>query len=171
MIEITSISNYIKQNNVESGIIINFIVSLILYISTWYVYPGVVLYGDLQYLVGSIIGVYVAIRNKKPNQSILKYGIITGIVGGVFSSLLIALFDWILYSLRVGFNIFAFFVLLLLMLLSGVAIGLLAGAGVSAYYMYKEVKGEKIEKKSGLDEDFFKDLIEEKKNKKNFKDF
>jgi hypothetical protein len=165
VIEITSISEYIRENNVESGIIVNILISFVLYISTWYIYAGFVLYGDLQFLVGSIVGVYITIKNKKPDQSILKYGIITGIIGGVFSSILVALFDWILYSLRVGFNIFSFFILLLLMLLSGLAVGLLGGAGVGAYYMYKEVKGEKILKRdNGLDEDFFKDLIEDKKS-------
>lgn len=161
MIKITSISDYIKENNVESGIIINTLVSFILYISTWHFYAGVILFGDIQFLIGSVIGVYIAIKNKKPNQSILKYGIITGIVGGIFTSILIALFDWILYSLRVGVNIYSFFILLLLMLLSGIAVGLLGGAGMGAYFMYKEVKGERIKEDKGLDEDFFKDLIED----------
>jgi hypothetical protein len=162
VIEITSISDYIKENNLESGILINAFVSFLLYIATWYVYPGIILYGDLQLLIGAIIGVRITIKYKNPDQSILKYGIITGIIGGVFGSILIATYIWILFSIGVGFSILILFWNILLFLFSGIAIGLLGGAALSAYYMYKEVKGERIRKDTDLDEAFFKDLIEEK---------
>ena len=52
-----------------------------------------------------------------------------------------------------------FFVNLLNSSISGLAIGSIIGAMMAAYFNYKEV-GKK-EKKEDIDDDFFKDLIEE----------
>lgn len=72
-----------------------------------------------------------------------------------------SIFETFLLLLRGWGTIIHFFYILGIFLLSGVAIGLLTGALIGTYYMYKEMKEDtKVEKDDHLDDDFFNDLIE-----------
>ncbi|MFX0134499.1 MAG: hypothetical protein ACFFDN_12740 [Candidatus Hodarchaeota archaeon] len=153
-----NLNNYLKEKNLNSGIIIFTLVTFVSYILTRYYYTGYFIFADLQFIVGAIIGVLCTLTNRKSNQSILKYGVIVGIAGGFISSFFITLFEWIMFSSVYGINVQVFFIYLGYICLSGIPIGLVIGALLSAYYVYRDMKEEKEEDYS--DNEFFKDLIE-----------
>ena len=119
---------------------------------------GFFVIGDYQFLLGALIGVYFTLKNLKIEQSILKFGAITGICGGFLSSLFIAIYEWVLISSIIGANIPTLLLYIGFICLTGIPLGLLVGAFIGAYYMYNEMKEEK---KEHFDDDFFKDLLEE----------
>ena len=162
MIYILFISDLIKkarERNIEAGIILFSLFSFFIYISTRRIYAGYLLFADLQLLIGAIIGVRFTLKNQKTEQATLKTGVITGIGGGALAILFISVYEWIGFSLVEGFNIIVFFVFFGFYIISGEVVGLLMGAMVSSFYMYKEV--ERPEEDKHIDEEFFKDLIED----------
>lgn len=162
MIYIPLFSNFLKkarERNIESGIILFALCSLIAYISTRYFYVGLILWADLQILIGAIIGVRFAFKNQKPEQATLKYGVLTGLGGGLLSTLFISMYEWMLVSVVQGINLWVFIFIFLYVLISGGVIGLIMGALISTVYMYQEVK--RPEEDKHIDEEFFKDLMED----------
>ena len=162
MIYILFISDLMKkarERNIEAGIILFSLFSFFIYISTRRIYAGYLLFADLQLLIGVIIGVRFTLKNQKTEQATLKTGVITGIGGGALAILFISVYEWIGFSLVEGFNIIVFFIFFGFYIISGGVIGLLMGALVSTYYMYLEVK--RPEEDKHIDEDFFKDLMED----------
>ena len=120
------------------------------------------LIADFQFILGTIIGVVYSLRNSQPGQPLMKYGIMVGILGGVFSTIIISLYETLLLILAGGGSIFSFFALVGVIIISGVVIGLFIGAILGTYYIYKEMKGnDKSEEDEHLNDDFFKDLIDE----------
>ena len=150
--------NYLKQKNIKFGILIFILVSFATYAVTRYIYTGSFLYADLQFITGAVLGTIYSLRNRKESPSILTCGALVGIIGGIFSSLLIAFYDWLLISFGYGIDIVLLFVFLGFSCLSGIPCGLITGALISALYMYKEVRGER--EKDVLDDEFFEDLID-----------
>ena len=150
--------NYLKQKNIKLGIIIFILVSAILYAITRYFYTGYFLYADLQFIAGAVSGVIYSLLRRKEKPSILTCGAIVGITGGLFSSILIAFYEWLIISFTFGIDVVMLFYFIGFACLSGIPCGLITGALISAIYMYKEVKGEKEEEY--IDDDFFEDLIE-----------
>ncbi|MBY8990613.1 MAG: hypothetical protein KGD58_07665 [Candidatus Lokiarchaeota archaeon] len=159
----------VKERNVSWGITIStiltsvayVIISIISIIIGKYLYYGTVLFADLQFLLGSIIGVVYCLGNLQRDQPFLKYGIIVGILGGLFSSVFISLYQTVLLAITGGeTNIFIFFLYLGFTLLSGIVIGLLTGAILGTIYIYKDMKKYDIKEDEHLDDDFFKDLID-----------
>jgi uncharacterized membrane protein YeiH len=149
-----------REKNIQAGIIIFSLFSFIIYISTRIWYAGYLLFADLHLVIGSIIGVRFTLKNQKEEQATLKTGVITGIGGGVLATLFMSVYEWIGFSLVEGFNPFALFIFFGYYVISGVVIGLLMGAIVSTYFMYTEVKRpDEVDKH--IDDDFFKDLIED----------
>lgn len=137
------------------------IISIISLIVGVFIYYGTVLFADIQYLTGTVIGVIYSLRRCQPGQPFLKYGAIVGVLGGIFSSIFISGYQTILLSLTGKGNIYIFFLYLGFTLLSGVVIGLLAGALLGTFYAYKETKTEsKVETEDKVDDDFYEDLID-----------
>ncbi|MFX1417589.1 MAG: hypothetical protein ACFE9N_01580 [Promethearchaeota archaeon] len=151
--------NFLKQKNIKVGIIIFILVSAISYAITRYFYTGYFLYADLQFIAGAVSGVIYSLIHRKEKPSILTCGAIVGITGGLFSSLLIAFYEWLIISFTYGIDIFMLIYFIGFTCLSGIPCGLIIGALISAFYMYKEVKGEKEEEY--IEDDFFKDLIDD----------
>ncbi|MFX1315936.1 MAG: hypothetical protein ACFE9T_08740 [Promethearchaeota archaeon] len=120
---------------------------------------GTVLYADLQILIGSIVGVRFALKNRKEEQPPLKYGIIVGLGGGVLSAVLIGFFEWIILSINFEFNYFALIYITGIYLIAGIVIGLIMGALISMILSSKELR--RLEEEEHIDEDFFKDLIKD----------
>jgi len=123
------------------------------------IYSGFVLFADLEFILGSIFGVLYFFKNREPHQDFLKYGVIVGILGGILSCVLISLYQTILIMIIVGGHIIIFFLWVGFTFLSGAVIGLLTGALIAVYYMYKDVKGD-TEEEEHFDDEFFKDLID-----------
>jgi len=135
------------------------IISIISMIVGELIYSGFVLFADLEFILGSIFGVLYFFKNREPHQDFLKYGVIVGILGGILSCVLISLYQTILIMIIVGGHIIIFFLWVGFTFLSGAVIGLLTGALIAVYYMYKDVKGD-TEEEEHFDDEFFKDLID-----------
>jgi len=90
--------------NIISGILLFTIIAF----AGFMIYPGlfVIWYGDIYYTIGAISALILTFKNRKPHQLFIKTGIIVGIGGAVLSSLLISIFQWILYILLVNMDIF-----------------------------------------------------------------
>ncbi len=148
-----------RERNIEAGIVLSALCSLIIYIPTSFFFVRLILFADIQLLIGAILGIRFTLKNQKPEQETLKTGVITGVGGGALSAVFIGFFEWIILSILEGFIILALFWLILYILISGLVIGLIMGALMSTFNMYKEVKRPDEDKH--IDEDFFKDLIED----------
>lgn len=145
----------LKEWNVIRGYLISAIITLVSYIIIvgFFFYGGTILYADIEFVLGTIFGVIFTLNNRQEDQSIMATGAIVGIVGGIISSALIGLYQMILAP-----HIFVFVYYFGTHIISGIAIGLIGGAFIATYYMYKEIKGES--KEEDEEDDFFKDLIE-----------
>ncbi|MFX0082364.1 MAG: hypothetical protein ACFE94_11500 [Candidatus Hodarchaeota archaeon] len=163
----SDLSNIIRERNVKWGILISALVTTASYITIsiisiiidFLIYTGFFLFADLEFLLGAIFGLLYFFKNREPHQEILKYGIIVGIFGGVLSCMFISIYQTVLAMIAAGTSATVFFLYLGYTLLSGAVIGLLAGALMAFYYVYKEMKGEKVGKEH-FDDEFFKDLID-----------
>jgi hypothetical protein len=58
---------------------------------------------------------------------------------------MIGLYQMIIFAIPYGLDIFIFVFYFLTRIISGVVIGLIGGALIGTYYMYKELKGESTE--------------------------
>ena len=98
MVQIT----LIKEKNVSWGIVISGLVTFISYLiiefATGFQFGGFYVSNDIQFILGTIVGVIFTLRYREPHQAILKYGIIVGILGGIMASALICLFLLVLFG-------------------------------------------------------------------------
>ncbi|MFX0040561.1 MAG: hypothetical protein ACFFCY_08890 [Promethearchaeota archaeon] len=150
-------SEYFKERNVQIGLLIITIATFILYSTTVYFVSVFFLYGGLQFIIGILIGEIYTLRNRSPNQTFLKCGIIVGISGGILSSFAIS----ILHTVLGRWSFIDFLIFFGYILITGVVMGLIIGGIMSSFYMYREMKGDTYEGEKQYDEDFYKDLVEE----------
>ena len=159
----SNLTDYFKEKNLNTGISIFVLITFVTFILTIFYYPGFFAYADLQFLFGAILGGVFTLKYRKPEQSILKYGIIMGIAGGFLSSAFISLYITLPTFIISGPNIIYYLVWLGYISISGIVIGVITGAFLGAYYMYKDQKGEyeeEEEEEEGIDDDFYKELAE-----------
>jgi hypothetical protein len=123
-------------------------------------FSGLYLFGDIYYALGTIFGVIVTLNNRGEDERILRNAAFTGVFGGIFSSVFISIYEMILGAIYFGPNITIFFLFLGVSIISGIVIGLIGGALIGTYYLYREMKGEVIDKEETLDDDFFDDLVD-----------
>ena len=163
----SDVINIIRENNVNESLLISAIVTTVFYVILSIIsmvigkliYSGYLLFADIEFLLGSILGGIYFFKNREPHQEFLKYGVIVGILGGVLSCVFISIYQTILVMITVGAPLTVFFLYFVFTFLSGAVIGLLTGAIISVYYSYKDVKGDKVETEH-IDDEFFKDLID-----------
>ncbi|MEJ2248239.1 MAG: hypothetical protein P8Y70_07430 [Candidatus Lokiarchaeota archaeon] len=153
-----------KQRNVLAGIIISGISTFILFLITFQIYFLYI--GDLQLLVGINFGVWFTLRYLKPDKSALKTGILAGLLGGLFSVLVLSLYEWIIFTIwTLIFSLLELIYIISWFLLQGVIIGLIMGGLVGYYYWrkedYKRIKKRDNKKEYLVDEDFFDKLKED----------
>ena len=123
------------------------------------IFFGLVLYADLQFLLGSIFGIVYFFRNREPHQEFLKYGILVGVIGGIISCVFISTYQTIVVIVTGSGGMIVFLLYLGITFITGAVIGLLTGAFLAIYYSYKDVKGDKVGKEH-FDDKFFDDLID-----------
>jgi len=137
-----------KKKNLLAGIII---IDLIAFIS-YMIFPfGIIYLGDLQMIIGSIIGTSFCLKNIKSYQSYLKHGIMVGLVGTILSAISMSIFDLIIFQTNLPFVIIGFF------LIEALLLGLIIGGIISGYYSYKHKTPIKT---SSIEEDFYNSLKE-----------
>jgi len=154
---ILKLSQYLKERNVQIGYVLIIIATFFTYLITFNFFTGIFLFADIQFIIGVCIGEIYALRKRTLDQTPLKCGLIVGLIGGVLSAFMITLFNTFYYL----WSFLGFLFFYLYILVTAVPIGLLIGALISSYYMYTEMKGEKVEEDTTIDDDFYKDLIEE----------
>lgn len=141
------------------GITFFVVLTFFSFFATSLVFTGFLLYADIHFLLGALVGTYITLNNRNSDESFTTYGLLVGGLGGFLSAFFISLYVTVINAVFGGLNIIVFFINLLNSSISGLAIGAIIGAMMAAYFNYKEV-GKK-EKKDDIDDDFFKDLIEE----------
>jgi len=157
----------IQEKNVKRSILFSALITTIFYVIKSIVsiiigtliLPGFFLFADLEFAVGSVFGIIYFFKIREPHQDLLKYGVIVGIFGGILSCIFISVYQTIVVMVTVNGPITVFFLYLGFTFLSGAVIGLLTGALISVIYVYKDMKGDKVEKEH-FDDEFFKDLID-----------
>jgi hypothetical protein len=150
----------LKEYNQASGVILFILITstLIIIVSTVdpYIYSGVYLYRDLEFLAGAFIGVLFALKNRKPDQRPLNFGIITGVLGGVLASVTPGIYWAVLYRL----SVYHLIVTIGFLCITGLIIGLIIGAILGWFYKNKDMREKEPDDERYTDE-FFKDLIED----------
>ncbi|MFX1325559.1 MAG: hypothetical protein ACFE8N_11425 [Promethearchaeota archaeon] len=122
-----------RERNMLSGVIIIDLIAFISYI----IFPaGLIYFGDIQMIIGCIIGTHFAIKNIKPNQNILSLGVLVGLSGCVLTGISYSLFDWVVYSSSLLLNLIIFE----LYLVEAIIIALVFGGLISGYYFYIKKK-------------------------------
>ena len=125
-------------------IIITFI--SIIFLNFW----GLLLFRDIDFLLGSIIGVIFALKNRTPGQSPLKIGIMVGILGGFLSTIAPTIYICASYQLPIDYYFFN----IVILSMTGLVIGSIVGLLIGYYYKKKDAKA-----KYSKDDGFYQGLI------------
>jgi hypothetical protein len=145
-----------KEDNGVTGVIISVIISFIGIVI--FPFDMVFLFQDLEIGVGLFFGLLFALKFRKKEQSPLKYGIKIGFIAGICCSFLPSIYLWIFY---VGGPFISIFVGMGLLMITGMALGLIIGGFLGWYYMGRERKIQMDkEREDKYGDDFFEDLVE-----------
>lgn len=102
---------------------------------------GIFYFGDLQLIIGCIVGIRFTLKYNKQQHSFLVKGIITGICGSILTAISYSLFDWIVYAgmaFILGLIIFEFY------LIEAIIIGSILGGIIGGYFNYKNTMPNKV---------------------------
>lgn len=139
-----------QKQNILAGIIISDIIAFIAYV----IFPyGFAFFGDVQMVIGVLIGTYFALKHLKKDQTPLKYGMIVALGGSILTAISIYVFLWTIYLIAATFfplDIITFFILEALII--GLVIGLIEGL----YFKNKLSKTNII--KNDTDDAFYESL-------------
>lgn len=140
------------------GTVVSYIIVSIIASIGGFIFAGFYLYADIEFVIGTILGVGIGLNNYQQDKSILKSGVILGIIGSILSSIFIGFYHLILIAIIFSVLDFSFFLLYFgVSVISGIVIGLLGGALIATYYTYKQEKRRSEQDDS--EDDFFDDLI------------
>jgi len=135
--------SYATEKNLVFGVIITCAITFLGFII--YPYLGIFAYGDIYLIIGLIVGEVFIFKFRKEDQPFIKMGVLTGIGGGVFSSLIITIYVWILYSNIYGYNIVDFSIFLLNYIIFYVLYGIIIGYLFGTIYIRKEPRSDSLE--------------------------
>lgn len=148
MVNIANLYQNARKNNILAGFIIIDLIAFISYI----IFPfGIIYLGDLQMIIGSIVGTRFSLKNIKSYQSYLKHGIVVGLVGTILSAISMSIVEMIVYPANFAIVIIVFF------LIEAFLLGLIIGGIIGSYYRYKNKAPTKT---SSIEEDFYESLKE-----------
>ena len=138
----------IKVSIIVNSILIFIIITFIsiIFLNFW----GLLLFRDIDFLLGSIISVIFALKKKKPNQSPLKIGIMVGIIGGFLSAIAPTIYICTSYQLPIDYYFFN----IVILSMTGLVIGSIVGLLIGYYYKKKDAKA-----KYSKDDGFYQGLI------------
>ena len=113
-------------------------------------YAGVILLRDLDFLLGSIIGILFAFKYRKPNQTPLKLGILVGNIGGFVTATGTSIFVCTIFQ----YSIYWFFFYLFWLSITGFVVGSIVGVLFGFYYKKKDAKAKYL-----MDDEFYQGFI------------
>ena len=152
---ISNLYDKAKERNILSGIIISDLIAFFAYL----IYPsGFVFFGDFHMVIGTGIGVYFGLSNKKEMQSYVKTGLIIGLLGALFSGISIAFFEWTIYIIRISFSLTTLFLFIGVFILEALIIGIPIG---SIFGLYFKSKGKSAPRTNQREEEFYRSLEEQ----------
>jgi hypothetical protein len=113
------------------------IIDLIAFIC-YIIFPsGIIFFGDIQMIIGCIIGTRFTLKNIKPNQSLFTYGILVSLGGSVLTAISFTMFDWVYYLGLLRSSLFMLLINFEYYFVEAIIISLLFGSLISYYYNYK----------------------------------
>jgi len=113
------------------------IIDLIAFIS-YIIFPsGIVYFGDIQMILGCIVGIRFTLKNIKPNQSFFIQGIIVGLGGSILTGISLTIFDWVVFLENLRFSLIMLLITFELYFIEAIIIGLALGSLVGGYFNYK----------------------------------
>lgn len=118
----------------------------ILFLNFW----GLLLFRDIDFLLGSIIGVIFALKKRKTGQSPLKIGIMVGIIGGFLSTIAPTIYICTVYQLSIDM----YFSYIAILSITGLVIGSIVGLLIGYYYKKKDAKAKYSE-----EDEFYRGFI------------
>ncbi len=138
----------VKASIIVYSILIFIIITFIsiIFLNFW----GLLLFRDIDFLLGSIISVFFAMKKRKPNQSPLKISIIVGIIGGFLSAIAPTIYICASYQLPIDYYFFN----IVILSMTGLVIGSIVGLLIGYYYKKKDAKA-----KYSKDDGFYQGLI------------
>jgi hypothetical protein len=141
-----------KEKSFLTGIILIDLISFISFV----IFPSGLLYsGDVQMIIGCIIGTRFTLKNIHNPKSYGSYGVVVSLTGTILTSIsylvfvLVALFGTLL------FNIFTVLIIFELYLVEAIIIGLPLGLIIGGYY---SLKYPSYEEESPAEKEFFDSL-------------
>lgn len=143
----------LKFETAKVSIIVN---SILIYILITFIsiivlnFWGLFLFRDIDFLLGSIISIFFAMKKRKPDQAPLKIGIMVGIIGGFFSTIAPTIFICAVYQLSIKW----YFLYFAILNFTGLVIGSIVGLLIGYYYKKKDAKA-----KYSMDDEFYQGLI------------
>ncbi|MFX0177962.1 MAG: hypothetical protein ACFE85_17230 [Candidatus Hodarchaeota archaeon] len=143
----------LKFERAKVSIIVN---SILIYILITFIsiivlnYWGIFLFRDIDFLLGSIISIFFAMKKRKPDQSPLKIGIMVGIIGGFLSTIAPTIYICTVYQLPINW----YFLYIAILSITGLVIGSIVGLLMGYYYKKKDDKA-----KYSKDDEFYQGLI------------
>ncbi|NVM17109.1 MAG: hypothetical protein HWN80_05285 [Candidatus Lokiarchaeota archaeon] len=143
----------VKIETAKVSIIVN---SILIYILITFIsiivlnFWGLLLFRDIDFLLGSIISVFFAMKKRKPDQSPLKMGIMVGIFGGFLSTIAPTIFICTVYQLPIDW----YFLYIAILSITGLVIGSIVGLLMGYYYKKKDAKT-----KYSKNDEFYQGLI------------
>ncbi|MFX1587762.1 MAG: hypothetical protein ACFFC1_06385 [Promethearchaeota archaeon] len=143
----------LKLKTAKVSIIVN---SILIYILITFIsiivlnYWGIFLFRDIDFLLGSIISIFFAMKKRKPDQSPLKIGIMVGIIGGFLSTIAPTIYICTVYQLPIDW----YFLYIAILSITGLVIGSIVGLLMGYYYKRKDAKA-----KYSKDDEFYQGLI------------
>jgi tetrahydromethanopterin S-methyltransferase subunit D len=102
---------------------------------------GIFYFGDLQLIIGCIVGIRFTLKYNKQKHSFLVKGIITGICGSILTAVSYSVFDWVVYA---GMAFILGLIILEFYLIEAIIIGLILGGIIGWYFNYKYATPNKM---------------------------
>ncbi|MFX1571540.1 MAG: hypothetical protein ACFFB0_02245 [Promethearchaeota archaeon] len=148
---IANLYQYAKENNLLAGMIITDLIAFIAFL----IFPaGIFFSGDLQMIIGSLLGVYFSLSHKKQGQSEIVTGLTVGITGTIFTAISLSFFEWMIYAQNSPISLFFVIIIFFIeAIVIGLAVGILLG-----FLFARKKRGIIVDKET--DEKFFESLKE-----------
>ena len=126
------------------------IIDIIAFLS-YIIFPsGILFFGDFQMIIGCIVGTRFTLKNTKPNQSFIIYGLLVALGGSILAGISYTMFDWVYFLGVTSTDPFTLLITFEYYLIEAIIIGLLFGTIISYYYNRKnktDIKTSAVDKK------------------------
>ncbi len=142
-----------KEKSTLAGVIITYLIAFISFV----IFPSGIIYsGDIQMIIGCIIGTRFTLRNNHSHRHYITYGIFVGLIGASLTCISYTTLVFIVL-LESFFNSFAILVIFELYFIEAIIVGLTVGLIIGGYYNHKY---KSITKTSIEDDPFYQSLYE-----------